>query len=319
MQKDEIPVVSMRECNRKETLQVVDYACREWGFFQAVDHGIEPAVIQRLSEEMHHLFALSGKDKRQIERTAVNPWGFYDQELTKNTRDWKQIFDCGPEFMAEDGSIIRAQWPEQLTGFRAAVENYYQACERLAFDVLGIIADNLGEDPEQFSEDFRQHTSFLRMNYYPVCADPEVPEGESEPVTGHLALNRHTDSGAITLLLQDGEPGLQVFRRGRWYLVPPLADAITVNIGDIVQVWSNDNYRAAIHRVLANPLAERFSVPFFFNPSYEAMYQPLPSMVSDQQPARYQQINWGEFRSARMTGDYGDYGDEIQISHYRLG
>jgi len=90
-----------------------------------------------------------------------------------------------------------------------------------------------------------------------------------------------------------------------------------VNIGDIVQVWSNDRYRAALHRVLANADAERFSAPFFLNPAYGACYAPLPTTVDARHPPAYRSINWGEFRALRAAGDYADCGEEIQISHYR--
>jgi isopenicillin N synthase-like dioxygenase len=134
--------------------------------------------------------------------------------------------------------------------------------------------------------------------------------------TGYLGINHHTDAGALTLLLQDEQPGLEVFHDGAWKLVEPLPDALVVNIGDIVQVWSNDQYRAPLHRVLANADAERFSVPFFFNPAYSTVYAPLPSTVDTQRPPRYRPINWGEFRAHRAAGDYADAGEYHQISHY---
>ena len=97
------------------------------------------------------------------------------------------------------------------------------------------------------------------------------------------------------------------------------ADALVVNIGDIVQVWSNDRYRAALHRVTTNTERDRYSVPFFLNPAYAAHYAPLPSTVDASHPPRYRPINWGEFRRLRTAGDYADQGEEVQISHYAVG
>jgi isopenicillin N synthase-like dioxygenase len=163
------------------------------------------------------------------------------------------------------------------------------------------------------------HTSFLCLNYHPVCPAPARPAGMGTPTSGHLGVNHHTDSGAITVLLQDAQPGLEVFRGGAWHLVVPRRDALVVNIGDIVQVWSNDRYTAALHGVLASSSAERFSAPFFFNPAYETRYAPLPTTIDAAHPARYRSINWGEFRARRTQGDYPDYGEEVQIGHYRIG
>jgi isopenicillin N synthase-like dioxygenase len=86
----------------------------------------------------------------------------------------------------------------------------------------------------------------------------------------------------------------------------------------MIQVWSNDRYRAALHRVVTSTDRDRFTAPFFFNPSYSTMYEPLPTTVDADHPPRYRPINWREFRSLRAAGDYADYGDEIQIAHYRL-
>ena len=45
---------------------------------------------------MGEFFSLPSAEKRSIIRTADNAWGFFDQELTKNVRDWKELFDVGP-------------------------------------------------------------------------------------------------------------------------------------------------------------------------------------------------------------------------------
>jgi len=314
-----VPVISMAEIDRQAGRRLIDAACRQWGFFQVVDHGIDTRVIDQMRARMREFFNQPRADKLRLERTEFNPWGYYDKEFTKNVRDWKQIYDYGPGFMDDHDQRAEPRWPAALPEFRAAVETYYQACESLAGRLLTVVAHNLNADAGELLEDFRAgHTSFLRLNYYPVCPTPETPEGEAEPVDGYLGINRHTDAGALTLLLQDDQPGLQVYNRGKWHLVEPVAGAITINIGDIVQVWSNDQYRAALHRVLANASAERYSIPYFYNPRPETDYAPLPGTVNAKSPARYRPINWGEFRAARVAGDFDDIGEEVQISHYAI-
>ena len=133
---------------------------------------------------------------------------------------------------------------------------------------------------------------------------------------GHLGVNPHTDAGALTLLLQDDQPGLEVLRDGVWHVVEPRRDALVVNIGDIVQVWSNDRYTAALHRGRVSADAERFSAPFFFNPAYRTWYAPLVSTVDADHPARYRPIHWGEFRARRAAGDYADHGEYHSINQY---
>jgi isopenicillin N synthase-like dioxygenase len=61
-----------------------------------------------------------------------------------------------------------------------------------------------------------------------------------------------------------------------------------------------------------------YSIPFFFNPAPATVVSPLPSVMSEERPARYRSINWSEFRAKRTDGDYADYGPEVQIAQYRI-
>jgi isopenicillin N synthase-like dioxygenase len=314
MSTRQIPVIDIGQLHEPGTLAALDRACREWGFFQVVNHGISDETVGDVLAQAREFFGRPLEFKQAISRTAENPWGFYDRELTKNTRDWKQIFDYGPA----EGEDMRPQWPASMPRFRSSVLDYYSACEALAFRLLITIAVNLGTPANNLLTGFvPRHSSFLRLNYYPSCPRPERPDGISTPKSGHLGLNHHTDAGAITLLLQDRQPGLEVYREGEWHLVEPRSDALVVNVGDIVQVWSNDRYRAALHRVIASSDAERFSVPFFFSPAYSTDYAPLPTTIDRDTPAHYRSINWGEFYRKRAAGDYADFGEEVQISHYQ--
>jgi isopenicillin N synthase-like dioxygenase len=199
-----------------------------------------------------------------------------------------------------------------MPAFRLAVQVHYWHAAGLGRRLLGAILANLGASPIALGRDFGPgHTSFLRLNYYPVTP-------AAAPRDSALGIGQHTDAGALTLLLQDEQPGLEVFKDNAWHLVEPRRDAIVVNIGDIVQVWSNDRYCAALHRVIASSKNSRYSIPYFMNPAYRTNYAPLPATVSRDRPARYREINWGEFRTLRADGDYADLGEEIQVEHYRI-
>jgi isopenicillin N synthase-like dioxygenase len=314
-----IPVIDISRLDDDvSVLAAIHEACRDWGFFQIVGHGMPRELIDATHASMHAFFALPLDEKLAIERTATNSWGYYDRELTKNTRDWKQVFDVGPD--ETEGPLVgqQAQWPGTLPQFRPVIEAFSAACEALSLRMLDAIARCLNTPPAQLRGAFApRHSSFLRLNYYPLCADPASPDSPTG-APGNFGINHHTDSGALTILLQDAQPGLQVFRRGTWTTVEPNPDALVVNIGDIVQVWSNDRYPAGLHRVLASGARERYSAPYFFNPAPTAYYAPLRSAFGEGEPARYRPINWGEFRASRTLGDYADYGEEIQISHYRI-
>jgi isopenicillin N synthase-like dioxygenase len=178
-----------------------------------------------------------------------------------------------------------------------------------------LVSEGLGAAASGLDAAFgAEHTSFLRLNFYPV-EDPLAGEAAD---AADLGIHHHTDAGGLTVLLQDNVLGLQVYRDGLWHSVQPLAGAFVINIGDMVQVWSNDRYRAPVHRVLAMDRAERRSLPFFYNPAYSTMVAPLAAVVDAARPARYAPFSWGEFRRRRADGDFADYGTEVQISDYRL-
>ena len=296
----ELPTVDLRLLDQADQRERLEFGCRRWGAFQLADHGISSRTYATLLREASAFFSGSQAVKNSVRRSEQNPWGFYDAELTKNTRDWKEVFDYGPAH----GEHHEPRWPAAQPGLETAVMAYYRECERIAGELLRALCRNLGVPAAGLQSAFGAgHTSFVRLNYYPPC-----------PEAAHLGVNHHTDSGAITLLLQDQHAALQIFDQGAWRLVPAEPDKLLVNLGDIFQVWSNDRYPAALHRVVSNSSHSRISAPFFFNPSNDTVYQPLP----EQGAPRYRPIRWGEFRRLRSLGDYADYGAEVQISDYRI-
>lgn len=303
----QLPTISLKELTTPKGLAAFDQACREWGVFYLVDHEVVN-MANRLFEHARTFFNLPIIDKRLIERTAKNPWGYFDRELTKNTTDLKQVFDYGP---ASDQNI-RPQWPDQVPQLKSAVLPYYDLCQQTALELARAMALNFDIDPGEVVRLFEpEHSSFLRINYYPpyqaVAQDPTLREP--------LGVNMHTDSGLLTLLAQHEQAGLEVYHDGHWQLLDAPKYALIVNLGDIAQVWSNDQYQAPAHRVPSQSV-ERLSAPFFLNPSYEATYAPLPTMIAESEFAHYESINWGEFRQRRTDGDYADLGTEVQISDY---
>jgi isopenicillin N synthase-like dioxygenase len=307
MSLPDIPVIDIAQLDSPHTRRALDAACREWGFFHVINHGIAATTIAALHSAMASFFLQPLANKQTVERTRENPWGFYDRELTKNRKDWKEVYDIG----RADGGLQVPQWPQDLPDFRQQVMRYYSASHQLCLRLMTAIAANLNTAPSKLTQCFGDNqTSFLRLNYYPPC-----PEGMQK---NSLGIHPHTDAGALTCLSQDDQAGLEILHRGDWTLIEPVADALVINIGDIMQVWSNDHYHAVQHRVATNCSATRFSAPFFFNPGNDTDYQPLEQMTSADNPPRYRAINWGEFRRLRADGDYADFGEEVQISQYRI-
>ncbi|MFK7913138.1 MAG: isopenicillin N synthase family dioxygenase [Pseudomonadales bacterium] len=289
-------------------------ALQHWGFFHLHGHGVDVELIKAVRAQAQCFFQAPAATKAGIARTADNPWGYYDQERTKNRVDAKQIFDVGPSEGAR-----RPQWPQELPDFEPVMERWSTACHQLCLHLLEALSQALNMPPQTLCGDFEpDHSSFLRLNYYPMIADAAAADTPLLPDSGRLGIHHHTDAGALTVLLQDSVAGLQVAHEGSWTVVEPQADSLVINIGDIAQVWSNDAYPAVLHRVLASVATPRYSAAYFFNPGYACRYAPVAGMVSAARPARYREVHWGAFRSGRTAGDYADYGAEIQISDFRI-
>ena len=316
-----------RLCEQRELVERIALACREWGFFRVVGHGVPEDLRKRFYREQKVFFALPGSVKASVRRSGGNAWGYFDRELTQNVRDWKEIFDFGrtPQPSLPDDHPCnrccdgRNLWPQGYPSFELTMKEYFRACETLAFRLLEVLCAGLGAPRDRLHSHFiGRHTSFLRLNHYPRCENPAPPEAGMDTALGHFGVNRHTDAGAFTILCQDGLAGLQAYKDGRWLLVDPAPDALLVNVGDMLQVWSNDRYRAPLHRVLASRSYERFSAPFFFNPAHETECAPLECAVDAESPPRYRSVHWGEFRRRRSDRDYSNPGEAVQLARYRL-
>lgn len=320
---DQVPIIDIAELRvdsaapaARGAVEQIAAACSSWGFFQVTNHGIPQALIDEVWAQTRAFFALPIAARLEVLRSRDNPWGFYHNELTKNQRDKKQVFDFTRDGV--DPIYGRSnRWPAGQTAFKETMESYFEACTELSLQLLEAFCLGLDLPAKFMHDDFAtNHTGFLRLNYYPVH-DPIEDAAEDYQPVADLGVHHHTDAGALTVLIQDEVGGLQVHRNGYWYDIPPVEGAIVINTGDMMQVWSNDIYHAPVHRVLAMDACDRYSLPFFFNPAADARVSPLPSVVDDDNPDRYRPIAWGEFRGKRSDGDYADYGTEVQISQFR--
>ena len=320
---EQVPIIDIAELRvdsaasaARTAVDQIAEACSSWGFFQVINHGIADELVEDVWLQTRGFFNLPIESKMSVVRSRDNPWGFYHNELTKNQRDKKQVYD----FTREGTDPIYGQsnrWPARQDEFKSSMQAYFEACTKLSLELLEAFCIGLDLPAKFMHADFaRNHTGFLRLNYYPVHDPIEGAAEDFQPVAD-LGVHHHTDAGALTVLIQDEVGGLQVHRNGYWYDIPPVAGAIVINTGDMMQVWSNDVYHAPVHRVLAMDACDRYSLPFFFNPAADARVIPLPSVANDHNPSRYNPIEWGQFRGKRSDGDFADYGTEVQISQFR--
>lgn len=325
VEADDIPLIDLSPLESHpaalETLVAeIGDACKNWGFFQVINHGVPLQFRQKIELVSKEFFALSKEEKKEVGRDEVKPTGYYDTEHTKNVRDWKEVFD----FTVDEPMIIPAshepddtelkqiwnQWPQRFPEMKEGCLQYAAEMEKLAYKLLELIAVSLGLERDRFNGFFKDQTTFIRLNHYPPCPIPDLA----------LGVGRHKDAGALTILAQDDVGGLQVKRKsdGQWILVKPTPNAYIINVGDMIQVWSNDKYESVEHRVKVNSEKERFSTPYFFNPAHYTMVEPLEELVNKQNPANYRAYSWGQFFTSRKRSNYKKLDVEnVQIYHFK--
>ena len=312
-----IPTIDLRAAyHDASALVLVDTACRDHGFFILTNHGMDDA-IDKMWIASRNFFEHPTVFKRTILRNAEQPLGYYDRELTKRLRDQKEVFDyMQPRAEASD----RNQWPAGEEDFRQILEDFFRKASLVATATLSLVYRALGADDADLPKG-DPSTSNVRLNYYPLEDPLESGLRETVARLGDMALHHHTDPGILTLLIQDMTGGLQTLSQDDgWIDVTTVVGSIVVNLGDALQVWSNDTYKAAVHRVVpmrSIGAENRYSTPYFFSPHKDAVLEPLTALSPD--APRYRSFSWQEYIKGRVDDNYTDLGeDDIQISRFRL-
>jgi isopenicillin N synthase-like dioxygenase len=316
-----VPTIDLKAAEKDVTvLTPLDAACRDHGFFLLSNHGMD-AAIEQMWSAASGFFNQPSEVKRGVLRTESIPLGYFDRELTKRKRDLKEVFDYMQP--RADGSD-RNQWPAGQTEFYDAMNRFFTEASSVAERTLNLVYRALAGDgiSGRSMPKGDPRTSTVRLNYYPVADPLSADEQSAVAGLGDMALHHHTDPGVLTLLLQDMTGGLQTLsKKDGWIDVTPDETTIVVNLGDSLQVWSNDNYRAAVHRVmpmstLKNGGGGRFSTPYFYNPKGDAVLEPLGELSGDE--PLYRRFTWREYIKGRVDDNYADLGEEdIQIAQYR--
>jgi|TARA_B110000014_G_scaffold260733_1_gene251075 isopenicillin N synthase-like dioxygenase len=311
--KTQVPVIDFKEANNSDSqLKLLNLACRDHGFFLLKNHGMQES-IDRMWTASERFFSLPRNEKLRILRTEHKPLGYYDRELTKRKRDLKEVFDfMDPKSNKDDYN----QWPQDES-FKQAMNFFFNDASLVANQTLDLVFRSLVHSKLDLPSG-NSDMSTVRLNYYPV-SDPLKDDSIGEiSELGEMALNHHTDPGILTLLLQDMTGGLQTFsRQDGWIDIVPKKDTIVVNLGDAMQVWTNDQYLAAMHRVSKRTNKSRYSTPYFYNPSRGEVLKPIKGISEEED--HYSSFIWKDYIQGRVDDNYSDLGeDDIQISKFRI-
>ena len=299
-----LPVIDLQH-GEDQCRAAIVLAASEWGFFQVSNHGVPQALLDELHEAQVAVF------RRPFQRKVREPLLDFSPESyrwgTPTATRLEQLSWSEAYHIPLTGTTPPATSSGDKT--RLVIEDVSTAMSELAQKLAGILVADLRGDEENVVSRCTRSTCFLRLNRYPACG----------AASGAFGLCPHTDSDFLTIVHQDGVGGLQIRNDERWLAVEPNPGALIVNVGDLLQAWSNDRYRSVEHRVMATAASERFSVAFFLCPAYDALIRPRSSTAGggDRPPPRYKSFTFGEYRN-QIREDVRLTGRKLGLQRFRI-
>jgi isopenicillin N synthase-like dioxygenase len=314
---DLVPFSAGGEDGKRAVAREIGHACEEIGFFKVRGHGLPQALIERTFATANTFFANPQEVKDRFRPPASASARGYHALRTKNLAktlgydnppDLREQFYIGPlvSRAAEFAHIPGAAelygenlWPDTPAEYREVFTAAYRALESLGGTLMRVFAVALGVDERFFDDKIDRHFSTLPVNHY--------PEPDGEPLPNQIRAGEHTDFGSLTILaVSERAGGLQVkLRDGAWLDVTAEPGEFIVNIGDMMQRWTNDRWLSNVHRVV-NPPADRrsgsrrMSMGYFLHPNYDAEIACLPTCAGPDNPPRYAAVRAGDMMRQKL-------------------
>ncbi|KAJ3677361.1 hypothetical protein LUZ60_003085 [Juncus effusus] len=289
--------------------ETINQACRTCGFFRIVNHGIPSELMDRALSLSKEFFSLTDEEKQRVKPVEGSksplPAGYAKQpENSMDKNEYCLFFSPGLGFNL---------YPDRPAEFKATIEECYSKLTETALLIQEILNKSMGLAPN-FLKEYNKNRNFdfmAALRYFPSSEMDQNDNGLSE----------HQDGNCITLVFQDSIGGLEVLKDGDWIPVDPKEEGIIVNIGDLIQVLSNDKLKSAMHRV-TRKREYRHSFAFFFNIDGEKWIEPVPQFTENiGEKPKYKGFYYNEYLQLRMrnkTHPASRPENVIHITHYAI-
>lgn len=259
-------------------------ACEHVGFMYVRNHRVDTTVLAALVDQAHAFFGLPTADKMSVAvENSPQFRGYLPLEYTGNEGPEGRNLQEGFIVMQDRPLDSRAplygpnQWPARLPSLKPAMLGYYAAMEALAFRMLPGMAMALGLPASSFAAPYVDPMLILKLNHYPpqqITSDTEM-----------IGVGGHCDGSGFTILWQDDLGGLEIKNKsGEWIGVPPIDGTFVINIGNILQRWSNGRFSSTEHRVINRYGKDRYSIALFADPNYHTAIRPIIDQTSSDEP-----------------------------------
>lgn len=272
----EIPLIDISR--GENAADDIERASRDIGFMYVSGHGIPQKTVDRVRSAISAYFAqpLSVKLRDRISRDNYRgyiPLGFFSANTGHGTADSYEGYKLHHDVAAGDPIVAECdlygpnKWPEQPQGFRECLSDYWRECDRVAQTLLRAYALILGVAPDRFLALFDKPLTNMTLLHYPAQADN--PD--------RFGIHPHKDTDVLTIVPPDPVGGLMIRCRSEdgWIPAEPPGDALTVNIGDLLELWSGGHFVSTPHKVVNRSGKARYSFPFFVVPRFDTVVEPF--------------------------------------------
>ncbi|KAA8543354.1 hypothetical protein F0562_021151 [Nyssa sinensis] len=288
----------------KGIVSEIGKAAETWGFFQMVNHGVPVSVIDEMIEGVRRFHEQPREVKMEwYSRDPKERVRYYcngDLHVSK-AANWRDSIACNYDDYLLDSDALPLVCRKSIGDYMECLITLKKTLSKLLSEALGLSSDFLA------SIDCMK-TASLVCHYYPFCPEPDLT----------LGATKHSDPSFLTILLQDNIGGLQVLNQNTWVDIVPMKGALIANIGDLMQLITNDKFKSVEHRVLARRVGPRISAACFFYPSTankSKPYGPLKEFLSENNPPIYRETHHREYQAYyRSKGQDGT----SALPHFKL-
>ncbi|KAJ8768534.1 hypothetical protein K2173_022638 [Erythroxylum novogranatense] len=302
-----LPVLDLSQPAERSFLSSLALACQEWGFFYITGHGISKDLLTKIYMKSKHIFNLPIESKQKLGPTSC---------LKTYTPHFiaSPYFEClrisGPDFFSSAKSCADELLNEDSSGFSEMLQDFGNKVMDLSKRLIEILLSCMGENYGRkfYESEFSNCHGYLRIvNYTPP---KNMEENEIE------GLGMHTDMSCITILYQDEIGGLQMrSKEGEWMDIWPFEEFLVVNIGDLMQAWSNGRLRSSEHRVVLKSMVNRLSLAFFWCFEDEKVVSAPDEIVGEENPRAYRPfvcLDYLKFRENSEEGRFDKIGHTVK-------
>ncbi|KAJ4875201.1 2-oxoglutarate (2OG) and Fe(II)-dependent oxygenase superfamily protein [Raphanus sativus] len=305
-----IPVIDLERLDK----QILTEACKDWGIFRLENHGVPLELTSQLQQISESLLSLPFEEKRELFASVNSPLSYFWGTPALN-RSGDALKRGGTQAsnvkMLEGFNVPLSKLPvstcddgvqhSKLEPFRVLLEEYGRHITRIAVSLFEAIAQtlNLELTGDRRSELLSESTGLIRVYRYPQSSSVEA-EGEA------LGMEVHTDSSVISILKEDETGGLEIMKGEEWLRVKPVADTLIINLGDMMQAISDDEYKSVKHRVKKKDRTrERHSVCYFVFPQRDCVIK----------SSNYKPFTYSEFE-AQVQADIQSLGTKVGLHRF---